>query len=737
MRQGAGLCGGRRAGLFTVVLLTVLPAVFAGPAAAASSTRSADHLTLVRQSPWVGPNAPNQDLTMGLQIRSSAARQDLTLQFTVYKPLTSRSEFVETLSGRGLGTVAAQSPPVPVSGLTTDGQGVTHVTIPVDGDTTPPGPGDWTADLRCALGSCANVYPVKVTLTDSSAPSGAGSGPRGPQLVTYLVYNDPSPTSEPLRFALVMPLGLAPPAAGSDGRVPALSPSSVATLEGLLGALEGSPSVPVTLLPDPATLGRLAAGGRAHVVAEVATLSSSATRQTSSGPFVPVDAGALVNAGLSGELSTQVRRGEQVLASPDVDLHTTDGTWVATAPLGQSGVDQLAPQYPHVVLPQSAVSGPVGLRTLSQPFALSSGSSASAGSSGSTGRTTAPTAVVSDAGLGAHLVAGKGANAALAAEQLVADLSFIYYEAPNLLSRGGTPAVRGVVAVAPPAWAPSAAFLSTVLTDLEGNPVVRPVTVDQLFAQVPVGADSQQAVTRRPEASTSSPAIAARTVRDARTRLTEFQSSVAGSALGSAAAEQLGDLLLASESATLPAHRQQAALTGFEAALGQQLHGLSVRSDTIRLTAGTASVPITVLRNTPYPVTVVVRLTSDKLRFPAAGTQVPGALCRSPQVQSSADRSSFSALCTLNHSTNAVYVNMQSRASGDFRIDVTLTSPQGGLVLAGGQLTVRSLSTSAVAIALSVGAGIVLLGWWGRTLWRGKGSRRGAHTVTRAGRAAT
>jgi hypothetical protein len=187
----------------------------------------------------------------------------------------------------------------------------------------------------------------------------------------------------------------------------------------------------------------------------------------------------------------------------------------------------------------------------------------------------------------------------------------------------------------------------------------------------------------------------------------------------------------------LPAHRQQAALTGFDAALGQQLHGLSVRSDTIRLTAGTASVPITVLRNTPYPVTVVVRLTSDKLRFPAAGTQVPGALCRSPQVQSSADRSSFSALCTLNHSTNAVYVNMQSRASGDFRIDVALTSPQGGLVLANGQLTVRSLSTSAVAIALSVGAGVVLLGWWGRTLWRGKGSRRGAHAVTRAGRAAT
>ncbi len=131
-------------------------------------------------------------------------------------------------------------------------------------------------------------------------------------------------------------------------------------------------------------------------------------------------------------------------------------------------------------------------------------------------------------------------------------------------------------------------------------------------------------------------------------------------------------------------------------------------------------------------MTVVVRLTSDKLRFPQAGARVPGALCRAPRVQSTPDRSSFSALCTLNHSTNAVYVKMQSRASGDFRIGVQLTSPEGDLVLAGGQLTVRSLSTSAVAIVLSVGAVVVLFVWWGRTVWRGK-ARRGAHTMTRAG----
>ncbi len=222
-----------------------------------------------------------------------------------------------------------------------------------------------------------------------------------------------------------------------------------------------------------------------------------------------------------------------------------------------------------------------------------------------------------------------------------------------------------------------------------------------------------------------------RAVRAARNRQIGFASAVAGSPGGAAVAQSTDDLLLAAESSLLSTHQQQAGLAGFEAVLGAQLRGLSVRSDTIRLTAGTASVPITLLRNTSYPVTVVVRLTSDKLRFPLSRPPAAGAICQPPQVQSSAGRSSFSALCTLDHATNAVYVDMSARASGDFQIAVALKSPHGNLVLAGGQLTVRSLSTSAVAIALSVGAVLVLLIWWGRTVWRGK-SRRGAHTLTHA-----
>jgi len=724
---GATLLPALGAILCAVTLLAgVVPGFSARATWAAVGGRRADHLTLVRQSAWVGPAVGDQDLTMGLQVQSAAPRSDLALSFTVYAALSTRSAFDETLSGRSLGSVKAQSPAMALTTFSTDTQGITHVTIPVDGDIRPTGTGDWTADLGCRPGSCANVYPVKVALTDSSASgSGTAPGAAGTELITYLVYDDPSSTSQPLRFALVVPLGLAPPTAGRDGRVPAPSPGAVATLDGLIGALGGSAPVPVTLAPDPASLEHLEGSGRGHTVSAVAALSGSPARETLSQSFVPVDAGALAGGGLSGELGAQVRRAAQVLGSTGVGAHATDGEWVATSGLGQAAVNALAPRYQHLVVPPDAVSGSSGPLTAAQPFTLAPDTA---------GRGATTTAMVSDSGLGSLLAAGKGSDSPLAAVQTLAELSLVYYEAPNLLGPGGTPAPRGVVGVAPGAWAPDPAFVSSLLTGLQGNPVLLPVTLDQLFEQVPVGAD-RQPITRHPLAP-ASPTLPVRALRTARAHQSALQSAEAASAAGSASAQAVGDLLLAAESSLSTPRQQQAALSGYGAAFARELRGLSVRSDTVRLTAGTASVPITILRDTPYPVTVLVRITSDKVRFPKAGTGVPGALCRAPRVQSTPDRSSFSALCTLTHSTNAVYVNMRSRASGDFQIGVQLTSPEGNLVFADGQLTVRSLSTSAVAIALSVGAVVVLLVWWGRTVWRGK-TRRGAHTMTRAGASTT
>ncbi|HTZ09103.1 MAG TPA: hypothetical protein VMB72_08525, partial [Acidimicrobiales bacterium] len=435
------------------------PGAPAGPAPASSAATLG--LSLVRQTPWVGPGPGHQELSLGLRVTGTAPRAPLAVTLTVYDALSTRSGFAETLGGRDLGGVLTRSPALPLSSLATDAQGVTTLTVPVVGDAAPPGAGTWTADLRCPAGGCAGVYPVEVAVGGATPGSGAPSA----QLVTYLVYDDPSSQAQPLRFALVVPLGSTSPAAGADGRSAGVGAAELSRFDGVVGALATAPTVPVTLEPDPAMLQALAASGHGRSVAALAALAAGGGHQTLSQSYVPVDPTALVDAGLGDEVSTQVRRAAQVLASPAVGVRATTGTWVATAGLDQATIDLLAPQFPHVVVPASSVTGPTGPLTATQPFTLT------------TGRGASVSAVVSDAGLGAHLVAAEGSDPALAAEQLVADLSLVFDEAPNLLGPGGTPATRGVVAVAPLGWAPGASFVTDALAGLRDNPVIDPVTL--------------------------------------------------------------------------------------------------------------------------------------------------------------------------------------------------------------------------------------------------------------------
>jgi hypothetical protein len=488
-----------------------------------------------------------------------------------------------------------------------------------------------------------------------------------------------------------------------------------------MGALAGPrATVPVTVAPAPATVATLAGAGTARAKADLSSLVSltaGTDRQTLCGPFVPVDASALVSATLGGatELTDQVRRGVQVLdAVPG--LHTSDcGTgdaWVAQSTLDPAAVAALgALGDDDVIVPPDAVSGPPPSTTPTRRFTLS-------------GAPHTGSAFLSDPGLSALLRTPAHGDPALAADQLLAELEFDYYEAQN------TPAARGVVAAPATTGAVDPTVVTDVLAGLQDNPMVEPVTLATLFSDVPIGGT----VGRFPQPSNRRPADVAasglpdRAIAAARAQLTGFSAAVAGSATGAAVADALDDELLQAESSQLSPVQQRAGVAHFEDALRGQLSLLSITSRDVRLTARTGNVPITVVKNAPYPVQAVLTVTSDKIAFSAGGAQVPNTECRRPVVTSAGGRSSVSSLCTFMHGTNAVYIEMRSRVSGDFRMSVTLNSPQTGLELASGQLTVRSMSTSAVAIALSVAAVAVLLTWWGRTMWRNRRTRRGAHS---------
>jgi hypothetical protein len=86
---------------------------------------------------------------------------------------------------------------------------------------------------------------------------------------------------------------------------------------------------------------------------------------------------------------------------------------------------------------------------------------------------------------------------------------------------------------------------------------------------------------------------------------------------------------------------------------------------------------------------------------------------------------------TLTEETTRVPVNVRTRGSGDSALDVTLQTPDGGLVVGRTRVTVRSTAFSGVGVVLSVGAGTFLALWWGRhILTARRGRRRPQHAAS-------
>ncbi len=466
--------------------------------------------------------------------------------------------------------------------------------------------------------------------------------------------------------------------------------------------MASDPGVPVTVAPTPDSLQVLRSAPTARdrqVAAAVSALSDLPGHETLAESFVPIDASALVASGLGSELAAQRRRALEVLAS----LHPTTDSWsvspdatsVPLAALGLTGIDRL------VVPPAAVTGGGCGVFTCTQPFQLGAG---------------AAQAVFSDPGVQADLPSPAAPDPVLDAHRLAAELALVYFEQPNADDQ------RALVLATPADWHASAAFVRQLLQGLGTSPVISPVSLAQVFATAPVGGNSSLDVQPARRSSAAGTAAtyrgAGRSLRTTATRLAGFDAAVDAPVVG-----QLSDLLLAAQSSLLSADQQRHGAAGVDEGVRAQLAGLSLPTAPIRLTSGAARVPITIAKANPYRVVGTLTVSSDKLFFGRSTGCVP-------TRPANGGFTAVACRMVLDRSSNTVYVDMRSRASGDFRVAVALQSPGGSLIRTAARLTVRSISTSAVAIGLSAGAAAVLLGWWGRTLWRGRRSGRGRHVRT-------
>ncbi len=165
----------------------------------------------------------------------------------------------------------------------------------------------------------------------------------------------------------------------------------------------------------------------------------------------------------------------------------------------------------------------------------------------------------------------------------------------------------------------------------------------------------------------------------------------------------LSDQLLGTQNGEFDPAQRNVALGVYTQHFDEEVDLVSLADlGTITFTSRTAPIPITVLSHAHYTIKVLVSVDSDKFTFPDGNSRT----------------------LTLDRPTTAIRIQARSRTSGDrLPIGVTMTTPDGQLVIARTTLTVHSTSISLVGVALTCLAALVLLVWWGRT-WR-RGRRRG------------
>jgi hypothetical protein len=687
------------------------PGPSGSPARLVSSSGGTTALIVDDQTALVEPG-DSFDLTLRTGSTTIPTRL-LGLSVTVYDCLSSVSQFDQSVSSASPSGAELSSTRslLDVSELPSMPGGAFQLAMPVvvGSPTTPAPAGSFTIDLspdgECQPPSPEGVYPVRIQLVNTSTMQVIGG------FTTHLVYAVLPGGTQRLRLALVLPLHAAMGPAPAPTRRQLLdrpsaaldtpSAAALAAISGTVDTIAKHSAVPVTIDASPQTVQALDSSAPTRsTVSQLASLVSAPApdHQLAWAPYVPVNAASLVQSDLGDELFQQISQGLSVLAplvrvpgpQPVPAANGGLGAWITNDGLDAAALSQLQNDgYDKVVLPPSTFSSSPTNGSTAEPFTLASPHGAPI------------TAVASSADLAARFTGSPG-NPVLAAHQLLAELAQIYYEKPN----DDTP--RATVVVAPSTWDDDPAFVDALLSGLDENPVVEPITVSQLFATfpAPVCRDGCRLV-----GAPGGTGLPVQAIRHQRQRVEGFASAATGGA-ARGVETQLGSLVLAGQSEALRPAQQSAVLNNAGLAVDAQLGQLTVGGDrTVTLTSTQGTLQVTIVSTAAYPVTATLTLTSDKLLFPNGTTQWSEQTRLLPAAPGTAY-------------TNVVPVAVRARTSGVFLVDIVMRSPAFELELASGQTTVRSTATSVVGIVLSLGALAVLAVWWIRTSIRRRRRRR-------------
>ena len=476
-------------------------------------------------------------------------------------------------------------------------------------------------------------------------------------VVTYLV-RAPGPDEPPVTPTSVALLAAiqAPVSPQLDVTEP-VSADHRAAFDDVIAAFDEHPGLPATFAVTPDTAARLADDPAAQDTLDALVAAVANPRHELLGaPYVPVDPAALVDSGLSDELRRQIDLGRRTLR----DILTSSGTatWWVDQPLDEASIDQLhATGINHLVVDPSVLAG----NRPTRPLVLTGNTPADALEVAVTGPVTVPAGPVDDP--------------VLAVQQVLGRLAATTATGPT-----------AVLVIDPMTVDP--AVLTLLLDEIEQpDSFLAPSTVSRIF-----DASSDAAATPvQPPPPDLGP-------YPDQIRTTRALAANYGSML-SEPSQLEGDLdrRLALTAATSATPTARAAVFGeIDAELRSQFSVVTMTaSERVTLGARDATIPLTIRSEAKLPLNVVITLrSSDRLGLPQNRIEA-----------------------TLQPGRTIVSVPVQTRTSGDTPLFITISTPDGQILLAESRYTIRSTAVSGVGLLLTIGAAAFLAIWWARH-WR-------------------
>ena len=626
----------------------------------AQSTQTAtQQLKLIHQTAFVGPNG-----VFSAEISIGDLPPNTKVDLVLFGAVTSRNRLARTIAGEQLGRALFSTPAI----ILDASRSTKTLSLPLNEK--------WPAPEGGTVLSEAGVYPVLIEAT-------AANGTRLDSIVTHLLRL-PSPTTPTSPLAVATTVVIDAPLGVSREGAPQFSDTQLSRASEQFRIIAATANTPLTLAATPFLVQALAEAG------DSSPRPDRQARQTLSRPYVTIDAGSLISAGQSSVLAAEYAAGDNVLANvfeaaPDRRTLVLDPSVTPSALnlLAQSGTRSVVLQSSQIR--SSLVSDESSVLTNRFVIESENGTSFSA---------MANDDVVSSRFL-------PTADPILNAHHALAELMMLHQEHPGV-DRG--------VALTIPASADTVAlkeFLSGLATTTGapsgslGNMVIQPLTLADLFTRTGVAGTSQK------------PTVRSWTSNDPTdlgaygSRLEQAQSNLLGLRTmlpkGGEIVDPVEATVLASAEATLTTNDRAAVLDGANNQLLAITSAISLpQSQKVTLTSKSGKIPLVITNDLPVEALVRIIVSSPKLEFPSGTTY---------------------DLVLAPSSTTRADIEVTTRASGAFPLDVAIASTGGGVPVASSRIDVRSTAISGVGLFLSLGAGLFLLVWWARHIRHSRRAR--------------